>query len=323
MRVFVTGASGYAGYYAAIRMAEAGHVVTGLVRHPEQPRLEVLRTHEVLLLRGDVAEPATYRAELEKSDVVIHTMLDKKRPFDTDRALFAALHGLSPRPRRFIYTTGCSIFGTVPVEVMDETVEPNPDHPLAFRRGMEREAMAVNNVSAVVVRPGFMFGYDGYNSVSADWFEMAESGDPVFRGDRERGWSWIHIGDLAEAYRLISEADDSKVGGEIFHLADDLRPRCLDVMRACVAAAGRDPNAIRFEARSRATTSALGSTRTNSSRRERRASVSAGPRATKASSTVPRTSTGPGRRRTPWSPNPIWPTPDTRRGPCLRTQVRM
>jgi nucleoside-diphosphate-sugar epimerase len=181
------------------------------------------------------------------SDVVIHTMLDKKRPFDTDRALFAALHGLSPRPRRFIYTTGCSIFGTVPVEVMDETVEPNPDHPLAFRRGMEREAMAVNNVSAVVVRPGFMFGYDGYNSVSADWFEMAESGDPVFRGDRERGWSWIHIGDLAEAYRLISEADDSKVGGEIFHLADDLRPRCLDVMRACVAAAGRDPNAIRFE----------------------------------------------------------------------------
>jgi nucleoside-diphosphate-sugar epimerase len=248
MRVFVTGASGYAGYYAALRLAEAGHVVTGLVRHPDQPRLDVLRTHEVELLKGDVAEPDTYRATLDASDVIIHTMLDKKRPFDTDRALFAALASLPSRalPRRFIYTTGCSIFGKLPIELMDETVEPNPEHPLAFRRGLEREALAVPDVSAAVVRPGFMFGYDGYNSVSADWFEMAESGDAVFRGDRERGWSWIHIGDLAEAYRLIAEADDSVVGGEIFHLADDLRPRSLDVMRACVAATGIDRE-IRFE----------------------------------------------------------------------------
>lgn len=248
MRVFVTGVSGYAGYYAAIRMAAAGHIVIGLVRNPGQPRLKVLRMHEVALLQGDVAQPESYHAELERSDVVIHTMLDKKRPFDTDRALFATLEALSPRSaaRRFIYTTGCSIFGKLPIEVMDETTEPNPDHPLAFRRGLEREALALKNVSTVVVRPGFMFGYDGYNSVSTDWFEMAESGDAVFRGDRDRGWSWIHVGDLAEAYRLISEADHAVVGGEIFHLADDERPRSVDVMRACVAATGSKAD-IRFE----------------------------------------------------------------------------
>ncbi len=34
MRVFITGISGYAGYYAALRLASAGHQVTGLVRHP-------------------------------------------------------------------------------------------------------------------------------------------------------------------------------------------------------------------------------------------------------------------------------------------------
>lgn len=248
MRVLMTGASGYAGYYAAIRMAAAGHVVTGLVRNPEQSRLNLLRKHEITLLQGDVAQPNTYRAELERSDVLIHTMFDKKHPFDTDRALFATLAALPPKKpvRRFIYTTGCSIFGELPVEVMDERTEPNPDHPLAFRRGLEREALALGNVSPVVVRPGFMFGYDGYNSVSTDWFEMAESGAPVFRGDRERGWSWIHVGDLAEAYRLIAEADHAVVGGEVFHLADDRRPRSLDVMRACVAATGVKAE-IRFE----------------------------------------------------------------------------
>jgi nucleoside-diphosphate-sugar epimerase len=248
MRVFVTGVSGYAGFYAALRLAAAGHVVTGLVRNPQQARLNILRTQQVGLLRGDVCETDSYCTELERCDVIIHTMLDKKRPFEADRALFAALEKLPSRTprRRFIYTTGCSIFGKVPVAVMDERTEPNPEHPLAFRRGLEREAMALNNVGAVVLRPGFMFGNDGYNSVSTDWFAMAEEGDAVFRGDRERGWSWIHIADLAEAYRLAAEADDDTVSGEIFHLGDQHRPRSVDVMRACLDAAGYKGE-LRFE----------------------------------------------------------------------------
>ena len=64
MRIFITGASGYAGYYAALRLAETGHIVTGLVRHPDQPRLDLLRLHEIELLQGDVAEPASYRDAL-------------------------------------------------------------------------------------------------------------------------------------------------------------------------------------------------------------------------------------------------------------------
>jgi nucleoside-diphosphate-sugar epimerase len=248
MRVFVTGASGYAGFYAALRLAAAGHTVTGIVRHSDQPRLNILRTQEVILFTGDVCEPATYRSELARSDVIIHTMLDKKRLLETDRALFGALPALPPCTphRRFIYTTGCSIFGKVPVAVMDEHTEPNPDHPLAFRRGLEREALALSNVNTVVLRPGFMFGNDGFNSVSADWFTMAEEGNPVFRGDRERGWSWIHIADLAEAYRLVVEAEESVVDGEIFHLGDERRPRSLDVMRACLDAAGYNGD-LRFE----------------------------------------------------------------------------
>ena len=248
MRVFVTGVSGYAGFYSALRLAATGHTVTGLVRNPEQPRLNILRMQEVTLVTGDVGQTGAYRTELERSDVVIHTMLDKKRPLETDRALFAALQELPPRTprRRFIYTTGCSIFGKVSAAVMDERTEPNPDHPLAFRRGLEREALALTNVSTVVLRPGFMFGNDGFNSVSTDWFAMAEEGDPVFRGDRERGWSWIHIADLAEAYRLAVEADEGIIKGEIFHLGDERRPRSLDVMRACLDAAGYKGD-IRFE----------------------------------------------------------------------------
>lgn len=248
MKVFLTGASGYAGFHAALRLSAAGHQVVGVVRHPEQPRLRELRMHEIRLVHGDVAQPDTYRAELESCDAVVHTMLDKKNHFSTDRAFFAALESLSPRAkrRRLVYTTGVSIIGKVDVPVLDETIEPNPAQPISFRRQLEREAFALKNVGTAVLRPGFIFGADGFNSISADWFEMAEQGDAVFRGDREKGWSWTHVADLAEAYRLAAEADENLVNGEIFHVTDDHRPLCRDVMRACVNAAGYKGD-IRFE----------------------------------------------------------------------------
>lgn len=144
MRVLITGVGGFAGYYVALRLAASGHDVTGLVRNPDQPRLDTLRTHEVKLAIGDVSKPDTYRELLEKSTVIIHTMLDKKQPKETDQPLFGAIAALpeqSGTRRRFIYTTGCSIFGKVGVPIMDETTEPHPAHALYFRRELEKEAL--------------------------------------------------------------------------------------------------------------------------------------------------------------------------------------
>jgi len=248
MRVFITGISGYAGYYAALRLACAGHEVTGLVRNPDQPRLDVLRVHEIKLVVGDVSEPEGYRDQLEQSHAIIHTMLDKRQPKQTDRTLFAALAGLALHAgtrRRFIYVTGCSIFGKTGVRVMDESTEPNPNHVLAFRRDLEKEALALENVGVVVLRPGFMYGNDGFNSQATDWFEMGEAGEGIYRGDREKSWSWIHIADLAEAFLRVVEAG-SAVDGEVFCLADDAQPLCRDVMRRCVELAGYRGE-IRFE----------------------------------------------------------------------------
>jgi len=131
-----------------------------------------------------------------------------------------------------------SIIGKVDVPLLDETIEPNPQQKISFRRDLEKEAFALKNVSTVVLRPGFIFGNDGFNSISTDWFAQAEQGDSTFRGDTEKGWSWIHVDDLAEAYRLAAEADESVVNGEIFHIVDENRPLCRDVMRKCLDAAG-------------------------------------------------------------------------------------
>lgn len=239
MRVLITGVSGYAGFHAAIRFALAGHRVSGLTRDLSRPRLELLRAREVTLVPGEIDDSEDFRDLLARHDVIIHTLLDWRRPIETDRTLFAMLNALPKHAgagRRFIYTTGCSIFGKVPTQVMDESTEPNPDHVLAFRRGLELEALALD-MSVVVLRPGFIYGNDGHNSISVEWFAMGEAGNPIFRGDREKGWSWIHVDDLADAYLRVAQADRS-VDGEVFCVAGEDRPRCIDVMRACVQAAG-------------------------------------------------------------------------------------
>jgi nucleoside-diphosphate-sugar epimerase len=196
----------------------------------------------VNLAVGDVSQPDSYREHLEASHVIIHALLDRRRPKETDQALFGAVAGLSHHAgtrRRLIYTTGCSIFGKAGVRIMDEMTEPNPQHFLAFRREMEREALAVNGekTGVVVVRPGFMYGNDGFNSQATDWFEMGARGEGVYRGDKEKAWSWVHIEDLAEAYVLAAQADHG-IDGELFNLADSLHPQCVDVMTRCVRIAG-------------------------------------------------------------------------------------
>ena len=146
MKILITGATGYAGFHAAIALRQAGHQVYGLVRDNSKPRAKDLERHEVQLAVGDVKQPQTYRQLLEQSDVLIHTMMDFADPQGTDLKLFETLQQAaetSPRSRLFVYTTGCSIYGKRPERVMDETTPGNPEHKLAFRMELEQKLFAM------------------------------------------------------------------------------------------------------------------------------------------------------------------------------------
>ncbi|MBE9040085.1 NAD-dependent epimerase/dehydratase family protein [Oscillatoriales cyanobacterium LEGE 11467] len=241
MKVLVTGATGYAGFYAAIALRQAGHQVYGLVRDESKPRARELQRYEVQLVSGDIANPETYRHYLESCDVSIHAMMDFQAPQESDRKLFETLKQVAeaaPRNRLFIYTTGCSIYGKRPERVMDESTPANPDHALAFRMDLERELfdIPIDRCRKVVLRPGFMYGLDAHSSITGMWFEMGERGEAIYRGDRDKGWSWVHISDLARAYVNVAECT-APIDKEVFCIADEQRPKCIEVMRACLKAA--------------------------------------------------------------------------------------
>ena len=121
---------------------------------------------------------------------------------------------------------------------MDETTPANPDHPLGFRMEMESKLFSTEmpRISKVVLRPGFMYGLDGHSSISGRWFGMGES-EVVYRGDKNKGWSWVHVGDLAQAYVTVAESA-ANLDGQVFCVADEQRYKCVEVMQACLSAAG-------------------------------------------------------------------------------------
>ena len=242
MKVLVTGATGYAGFHAAIALRQAGHQVYGLTRNDSKPKAKKLQGYEVQIAVGDIKQPETYRQYLENSDVLVHAMMDFDAPQEADRKLFETLRQVAEttkRNRLFIYTTGCSIYGKRPERVMDETTPANPDHALAFRMDMEQELfdLAIPQCRKVVLRPGFMYGLDGKSSITGMWFGMGEKGKAIYRGDKEKGWSWVHISDLAQAYVRVAESS-AVINGEVFCIANEQRPKCLEIMRACLQATG-------------------------------------------------------------------------------------
>ena len=244
MKVLVTGITGYAGYHAAIAFRQAGHQVSGLARDPGKDRAQELLPHEINLVKGDLSDPETYRQYIEDADAIVHTVLDFNSPQETDEKLFDTLQQVAQnsrvqQQRVFIYTTGCSIYGKRPERVMDETTPANPDHALGFRMEMESKLFSTEmpRISKVVLRPGFMYGLDGHSSISGRWFGMGEKGEAVCRGDKDKGWSWVHVGDLAQAYVTVAESS-ANLDGQVFCVADEQRYKCVEVMQACLLAAG-------------------------------------------------------------------------------------
>ena len=241
MKFFITGSERLCRIYTAAGFCAAGHKVFGMVRKADDPRARELMKYEIQLVEGDLKNPESYREYLHQADAIVHTVMDRQDPEGTDNALFAELGRLKTRDdavlrdRVFVYTTGCSILGKVPEKILDETTQGNPDHVLHFRMKQEQKVLAMTNLRKIILRPGFMYGNDGRSCFATQWFAQGEAGKVVYRGDRDKGWSWVHVADLARGYLLAAE---SKLDNEIFFLADEQRPKCLDAARESARAAG-------------------------------------------------------------------------------------
>jgi nucleoside-diphosphate-sugar epimerase len=97
-----------------------------------------------------------------------------------------------------------------------------PEHPLAARMGFENNVVLSEHVKGNVIRPGGVYGYDGYLGIGsiprffAAYFMIGENDELEIYGKRDKYFSVVHVKDLAAAYVLMV---DSGAHGKIYDLA--------------------------------------------------------------------------------------------------------
>lgn len=249
MRVCVFGGSGFIGSRVVRSLVGGGHEVSALARGEEKASL--LGKLGASVVMGDLERPETVREAVGGSEVVVSLatpsfvgrlgkrklrLLGEGKLRQTRNILEAALEaGRKP----VILSEGTAVFGDCAGRWVDESAPYNPSGfaligkpaSLYARRVAEEKGLPL-----VRMLPGGVYG-------AGSWF--AEMLLPLLR----RGWfrvigdgrnlvSYVHVDDVAEAYRLAVERLPY---GESFALVDDEPCRSLDFINFVATQVGKPP----------------------------------------------------------------------------------
>lgn len=232
MQVFLTGATGYIGSAVLESFVRAGHEVAALVRGPAHA--EYMSQRGVRAVLGTLEKPASYSADAERAEVIVHAALDRSSRRDAiDRQAIETLLGAatnrsaSGRSAAFVYTSDAWVLGEAAVPAAEDALL-NPTPHVAWRHQHENvvlEAGRTGPVRTVVVRPGIVYG--GNRGIIADLLKDAENGLVRVIGDGANHWSCVYARDLADVYlRISTNADASGV----FHANDEADESVGDIV---------------------------------------------------------------------------------------------
>lgn len=236
MKVFITGATGYIGYSVALAFRRAGYYVSGLIRNPKKTWM--LESHEIHPILGDLHKPETYREAVRGSSLIVHAAAD----YSVDRAavdrsvvqMVRSVSEQQSRPKTFIYTSGCWVYGNTGTTAASETAPLNPSMAARWRPAVEQEVLQASGLRTVIVRPGCVYGKQG--GLMSMWFDgVINKNELRVVGDGSNRWSLVHVDDLADAYVRIAEREAT---GSIFNIADGSQQSVGEMVQAIARATG-------------------------------------------------------------------------------------
>jgi nucleoside-diphosphate-sugar epimerase len=238
MKVFVAGASGAMGRQLVPRLVAAGHEVTGMTRTPaKRASLADLGAEPVVADALD-ADQVADAVRAAAPEVIVHQLtaiasLDM-RHFDRDFALTNQLRtegtdnllaaGRAVGIRRFVaqsYTGWPYARTGAPVKTEDDPLDPVPAREmrqsLAAIRHLEEAVAGAAWTEGIVLRYGAFYGPGTSMSPGGEQYEMVRKRRYPVIGSGAAVWSFIHIGDAAEATVLAVQQGERG----IYNIVDD------------------------------------------------------------------------------------------------------
>lgn len=233
-KIYVTGGAGYVGAVLVPRLLKQGFEVTvlDLMIYGE----DVLEDHSKLnTIKGDIRDKELLENTIPGHNAVIHLACISNDPsFELNPGLGKSINLDAFRPlveisksalvNRFIYASSSSVYGVKEEKNVHEDMllEPLTDYS-RFKADCESILAEYQSpeFTTVTIRPATVCGYSPrqrldvvVNILTNYAFHKREIS--VFGGKQLR--PNIHIADMVEAYLLMLNAPEKKIGGEIFNV---------------------------------------------------------------------------------------------------------
>jgi nucleoside-diphosphate-sugar epimerase len=238
MRIFVAGATGAIGRQLVPRLVAAGHDVAGMTR--TSAKLDTVRSMGATPLLADALDAEQVAAAVAgfEPEVIVHELTDltglnmrdfagsfavtnRLRTVGTDHLLAA---GRAVGIRRFVAQSyaGWPFARTGgPVKTEDDPLDPEPIESMreAFAAigHVERATLDATWTEGVVLRYGSLYGPGTGLDVGGEQLELIRARRWPVIGSGAGVWSFIHVGDAAEA--TVAAIERGTRG--IYHVVDD------------------------------------------------------------------------------------------------------
>ncbi|MFE3608485.1 NAD-dependent epimerase/dehydratase family protein [Streptomyces goshikiensis] len=232
MKVLVLGSTGYIGSAVARQLMADGHQAVHLVKDAE--RLGPDAASRV----GDLRDPASLRAAVtDDIDAVLNLATPTGEETVDAAAVGALAEGLRGTGRAFVYTSGVWVLGATGDTAVGEDAATDAITIVGYRPRIEQRvlAAAAEDVRAVVLRPGIVYGHGGgIPGLMTGWAK--EHGIGRYVGSPATRWPMVHVDDLAELFVLaLTRAEP----GSVLHgVAHEAVPVAALAAAADVAAGG-------------------------------------------------------------------------------------
>ncbi len=207
MNILILGGTDSIGSAVTAELVAHNHMVIGLSR--SESSAHKLAALSAQPWRGDLRNPASWRAALNQVDVVIQLAASFEDDMAAvDAAAIAVIKQQARhrnRPLRVIYTGGCWLYGETGDHVASETSPKQPIPAFAWMQDHAQSLLQDPKLSSCIVHPAMTYHEDG-GGVFSRLLSQAASGLPLeVWGSIQIRWPLVHRRDLARAYRLLAE----------------------------------------------------------------------------------------------------------------------